>query len=146
MTEFTQLYLTPKIFLMGSSLAFSLKEDPERCAKVCDKSWVILVYFWKLQKPTLSIQWQVICRGAYQELKILPMGIGKAPFCSQHSSTPVQKSKTSFAGLGGKSASSKSGRRKFEPGQAPISLSSSKLERRNNFLKIKEISFATKSR
>ena len=27
---------------MGSSLAFSLKEDPVRCAKVCDKSWVIL--------------------------------------------------------------------------------------------------------
>ena len=44
MTEFTQLYLTPKIFLMGNSLAFSLKEDPVRCAKVCDKSWVILRY------------------------------------------------------------------------------------------------------
>ena len=43
MTEFTQLYLTPKTFLMGSSLAFSLKEDPVRCAKVCDKSWVILM-------------------------------------------------------------------------------------------------------
>ena len=42
MTEFTQLYLTPKILLMGSSLAFNLKEDPVRCAKVCDKSWVIL--------------------------------------------------------------------------------------------------------
>ena len=44
MTEFTQLYLTPKIFLMGSSLAFSLDEDPVRCAKVCDISWVILLY------------------------------------------------------------------------------------------------------
>jgi hypothetical protein len=44
LTEFTQLYLTPKIFLMGSSLAFSLKEDPVRCAKVCDKSWVILTH------------------------------------------------------------------------------------------------------
>ena len=43
MTEFTQLYLSPKIFLLGSSLAFSLKEDPVRCAKVCDKSWVILM-------------------------------------------------------------------------------------------------------
>ena len=42
MTEFTQLYLRPKIFLLGSSLAFSPKEDPVRCAKVCDKSWVIL--------------------------------------------------------------------------------------------------------
>ena len=29
---------------MGSSLAFSLKEDPVRCAKVCDESWVILRY------------------------------------------------------------------------------------------------------
>ena len=28
---------------MGSSLAFSLKEDPVRCAKVCNESWVILV-------------------------------------------------------------------------------------------------------
>ena len=37
-----QVYLRPKIFLLGSSLAFSLKEDPVRCAKVCDKSWVIL--------------------------------------------------------------------------------------------------------
>ena len=27
---------------MGSSWPFSLKEDPVRCAKVCDKSWVIL--------------------------------------------------------------------------------------------------------
>ena len=36
------MYLTPKIFLMASGLAFSLKEDPVRCAKVCDKSWVIL--------------------------------------------------------------------------------------------------------
>ena len=27
---------------MGSSLTFSLKEDSVRCAKVCDKSWVIL--------------------------------------------------------------------------------------------------------
>jgi len=29
---------------MGSSLAFSPKEDPVRCAKVCDKSWVILEF------------------------------------------------------------------------------------------------------
>ena len=28
---------------MGSSLAFSLKEDPVKCAKVCNKSWVILI-------------------------------------------------------------------------------------------------------
>ena len=28
--------------LLGSSLAFTLKEGPVRCAKVCDKSWVIL--------------------------------------------------------------------------------------------------------
>ena len=42
MTEFTQLYLRPKTFLLGSSLAFSPKEDPVRCAKVCDESWVTL--------------------------------------------------------------------------------------------------------
>ena len=42
MTIFTQVYLRPKMFLLGSSLAFSLKEDPVRCAKVCNKSWVIL--------------------------------------------------------------------------------------------------------
>ena len=85
------------------------------------------------------MQWQVICRGAYQELKILQMGIGKAPFCSQHRRDPSSKknSKESFAGLGGKSSSSKSGRREFEPGQAPISLSSSKLERRDNLSKMK---------
>ena len=33
MTEFTQVYLRPKTILLGSSLAFSLKEDPVRCAK-----------------------------------------------------------------------------------------------------------------
>ena len=44
MIEFTQVYLRPKKILMGSSLAFNLKEGPVRCAKVCDKSWVILIY------------------------------------------------------------------------------------------------------
>merc|ERR1712051_475726 len=38
-----QVYLRPKIFLLGSSLAFSIKEDHVRCAKVCNKSWVILL-------------------------------------------------------------------------------------------------------
>ena len=38
------MYLRPKNFLLGSGLAFSLKEDPVRCAKVCDESWVILLY------------------------------------------------------------------------------------------------------
>ena len=37
-----QVYIRPKQILMGSSLAFNLKEGPVRCAKVCDKSWVIL--------------------------------------------------------------------------------------------------------
>ena len=65
MTEFTQLYLTPKIFLMGSTLAFSLKEDPVRCAKVCDKSWVILMrcpYIWpKIENPYLKLVWGTLC-------------------------------------------------------------------------------------
>ena len=43
-SEFTQVNLISKKILMGSSLAFSLQEDPVlvRCAKVCDESWVIL--------------------------------------------------------------------------------------------------------
>ena len=70
LTEFTQLYLTPKISLMGSSLAFSLEEDPVRCAKVCDKSWVILTwvpFLWvlfllfELKNLTTSEFWSGIC-------------------------------------------------------------------------------------
>ena len=41
-TPFTQVYTRPKKNLLGSSLAFTLKEGPVRCAKVCNKSWVIL--------------------------------------------------------------------------------------------------------
>ena len=37
-----QVYVTPKKKLLGSSLAFTLKEGPVRCAKGCNKSWVIL--------------------------------------------------------------------------------------------------------
>ena len=44
LTEFAQVYLRPKFFLLGSSLAFNLKEGPVKCAIVCDKSWVILNY------------------------------------------------------------------------------------------------------
>ena len=43
----------PKKNLLGSSLAFSLKENPVRCAKVCDKSLVIL----KRRGPRL-VKWQ----------------------------------------------------------------------------------------
>ena len=43
-TTFTQVYTRPKINLLGSSLAFTLKEGSVRCAKVCNKSWVILLY------------------------------------------------------------------------------------------------------
>ena len=39
-----QVYVRPKKKLLGSSLAFNLKEGPLRCAKVFDKSWVILKY------------------------------------------------------------------------------------------------------
>ena len=41
-TTFTQVYTRPKKKLLGSSLAFTLEEGPVRCAKVCNKSWVIL--------------------------------------------------------------------------------------------------------
>ena len=44
-TTFTQVYTRPKNNLLGSSLAFTLKEGPVRCAKVCNKSWVILTYY-----------------------------------------------------------------------------------------------------
>jgi hypothetical protein len=46
------VYLRPKQFLLGSSLAFSLTEDPVRCAKVCDKSWVILISWYIHLKRT----------------------------------------------------------------------------------------------
>ena len=39
-----QVYTRPKEYLFGSSLAFTLKEGPVRCAKVCNKSWVILMH------------------------------------------------------------------------------------------------------
>ena len=41
-TTFRQVYTRPKKNLFGSSLALTLKEGPVRCAKVCNKSWVIL--------------------------------------------------------------------------------------------------------
>ena len=47
---------------MGSSLPFSLKEDPVRCAKVCDKSWVILmrlpvaVWVQKMMKTLFDVE------------------------------------------------------------------------------------------
>ena len=34
--------------ILGSSLTFTLKEGPVRCAKVCNKSWVILSCFCQL--------------------------------------------------------------------------------------------------
>ena len=40
-----QVYTRPKKNLLGSSLAFTLKEGPVRCAKVCIKSWVILLCY-----------------------------------------------------------------------------------------------------
>ena len=43
--QFSTTYTRPKNFLLGSSLAFTLKEGSVRCAKVCNKSWVILNYF-----------------------------------------------------------------------------------------------------
>ena len=51
-TTFTQVYTRPKKNLLGSSLAFTLKEGPVRCAKVCNKSWVILTYVFLKQKST----------------------------------------------------------------------------------------------
>ena len=66
LTEFTRVCLRPKNILLGSSLAFSLKEDPVRCAKVCNKSWVILgnSYYtgdctkWIRTKQGPSVTWR----------------------------------------------------------------------------------------
>ena len=49
-TTFTQVYTRPKKKLIGSSLAFTLKEGPVRCAKVCNNSWVILIWLWVVSK------------------------------------------------------------------------------------------------
>ena len=51
-TTFVQVYTRAKKELLGSSLAFTLKEGPVRCAKVCNKSWVIQ-YTLDLRKPDL---------------------------------------------------------------------------------------------
>ena len=50
-----QVYIRPKEILLGSSLTFNLKEDPVRCAKVCDKSWVILMYRAVIIRSTCNI-------------------------------------------------------------------------------------------
>ena len=42
-TTFTQVYTRPKQNLLGSSLAFTPNEGLVRCAKVHNKSWVILI-------------------------------------------------------------------------------------------------------
>ena len=42
-----QVYVKHKKSLLGSSLAFNLKEGSVRCAKVCDKSWAILTFMVK---------------------------------------------------------------------------------------------------
>ena len=46
-----QVYARPKIFLLGSSLVFNLKEGPVRCGKVCNKSWVILFFLGDPNDP-----------------------------------------------------------------------------------------------
>ena len=55
MTEFTQVYLRPKIFLLGSNLAYSLKDDPVtvRCARVILKTFLIL--YGTLGNSTIEI-------------------------------------------------------------------------------------------
>ena len=58
------MYLRPTIILLGSNLAFSQKEDPERCAKVCDKSWFILIRLldcMSLAHRIFSGQAKIIC-------------------------------------------------------------------------------------
>ena len=40
-----QVYARPKFFLLGWLIALSIKEEPVKRAKVCEKSWVILRSF-----------------------------------------------------------------------------------------------------
>ena len=68
-STFLQFYLRPKTKLLDSSLAFNLKKGPLRCAKVCDKSWVILqriffllVYFG-IKQSVQKTQWQPVSIG-----------------------------------------------------------------------------------
>ena len=42
MSNFTQLNARAKKVLWGWLVALSIQEEPAKCAKVCDKSWVIL--------------------------------------------------------------------------------------------------------
>ena len=53
-TTFTKVYTRPKKKLFGSSLAFTLKEGPVRCVRVCNKSWVILLYLPSTHDPGLG--------------------------------------------------------------------------------------------
>ena len=38
LTTFMQVYARPKLFLLGWLLALSIKEEPDKCVKVCDIS------------------------------------------------------------------------------------------------------------
>ena len=55
-TTFMQVYTRPKRNLLGSSLAFTLKEGPVRCVKVCNKSWVILTYASDAKEALLPLR------------------------------------------------------------------------------------------
>ena len=59
--------------ILGSSLAFTLKEGPVRCVKVCNKSWVILLHlscahesFEKIEKEQEKIS------SAFHRFDIIP--------------------------------------------------------------------------
>ena len=53
---------------MGSSLAFTLKEGPVICAKVCNKSWVILLYWL----PPCYHQYGFAGNWGYKKERFLP--------------------------------------------------------------------------
>ena len=70
-TTFTQVYTRPKIFLFGSSLAFTLKEGPVRCAKVCNKSWVILMCQEESSdRNTLTFNFRIQCPKSLRQAKV----------------------------------------------------------------------------
>ena len=57
-----QVYARPKLFFGGRLLALIIKEEPVKCVKVCNKSWVILRYismFTGVMVEDNNIYWNI---------------------------------------------------------------------------------------
>ena len=72
---------------MGSSLAFTLKEGPVRCAKVCNKSWVILmtlhfIAIYDVPWPSMVFHVPPWCFMALNGIPWPSMGLNSIPWPS----------------------------------------------------------------